>query len=78
MEIHVLDFIMWFVMIGIYWGVLGWLSEGEFTEELGGLVGCLGIIIITIIYIVLFVFMGWNWSDIFHGANPQDWIHFKL
>ena len=78
MEIHILDFVMWFVIICVYWYVLGWLSEGEFTEELGGLIGCFGIVIITIIYVVLFVFMEWNWSDIFRGANLQDWINFKL
>jgi len=78
MTIHILDFLMWFVVIGVYWYLLDKISNGELTNELGGLVGLLGVIIITIVYIILFGFMGWDWINIFRGVNPIDWLDLKL
>jgi hypothetical protein len=69
---------MWFVVIGVYWYLLDKISNGELTNELGGLVGLLGVIIITIVYIILFGFMDWDWINIFRGVNPIDWLDLKL
>jgi hypothetical protein len=74
---HILDFVMYFVTMGIIWFVLDKLFGGEFTNELGGLVGLLVLFIATIIYIALFVFGGVDWIDIFHGkynVNITDWF----
>jgi hypothetical protein len=78
MTIHILDFLMWFVVVGVFWFLLDKLGGGEYTEELGGLAGMMAVIVITIIYIVLFGFMGWDWINIFRGVNPIDWLDLKL
>ena len=78
MTIHILDWVMWLVIVIVFWFLLDKLGGGEYTEELGGLAGMTAVIVITIIHIVLFGFMGWDWINIFHGMNPQDWIHFNL
>jgi hypothetical protein len=78
MTIHILDIVMYFVVIGVFWFLLDWLSDGEYTNELGGLVGLFLSIIITIIYVILFAFCGWDWAEIFRGTNPSEWFHFKL
>lgn len=78
MTIHILDFLMWFVVLVVYWYLLDKLSNGEYTNELGGLVGLLGSAVITIIYIILFGIMDWDWINIFRGVNPIDWLDLKL
>jgi hypothetical protein len=78
MTIHILDILMYFVVIVVYWFLLDKLSAGEYTNELGGLVGLLGSAVITIIYIILFGIMGWDWINIFRGVNPMDWLDLKL
>ena len=78
MTIHILDWVMWLVIVIVFWFLLDKLSDGKYTQELGSLAGMLGVIVITIIHIVLFGFMGWDWINILKGANPQDWIHFNL
>ena len=75
---HILDFLMWFVVVGVFWFLLDKLGGGEYTEELGGLSGVMAVIVITIIYIVLFGFMGWDWINIFRGVNTIDWLDLKL
>lgn len=61
MNIHFLDFVMYLVFLLIILFLLG----KEYTEELGGLVGFFVIIIYTIIYIVFFMILDFNWIDIF-------------
>jgi hypothetical protein len=72
MTIHILDILMYFVVIMVYWFLLDKLSDGEYTNELGGLVGLLGSAVITIIYIILFGIMDWDWINIFKGINPTN------
>ena len=69
---------MYFVVLVVYWFLLDKLSNGEYTNELGGLVGLLGSAVITIIYIILFGIMDWDWINIFRGVNPIDWLDLKL
>jgi hypothetical protein len=78
MTIHILDILMYFVVLVVYWFLLDKLSNGEYTNELGGLVGLLGSAVITIIYIILFGIMDWDWINIFRGVNPIDWLDLKL
>lgn len=73
--LHVLDFLMYFVTMGVIWFLLHIFSGGELTQELGGLVGVLIIFVATIIYVALFVFGGLNWMDIFHGKYNIDISH---
>lgn len=77
MTLHLLDFVMYFVVVGIYWFILDKVSNGELTNELGGLVGMIGALVITIIYVILFAFMGWDWSDIFSGTYPESWLKLR-
>lgn len=75
--LHFLDFIMYFVTMGVIWGLLELIGQGEFTNELGGLIGMLVIFIATIVYVSVFVFSGVDWIDIFHGkynVNFLDWF----
>jgi hypothetical protein len=77
MTIHILDVVMYFVVIVVYWNLLDKMSDGEYTNELGGLVGLLGTGVVTIIYIVLFGVMDWDWINIFGGINPIEWLKLK-
>ena len=69
---------MFCAIVGVHWFLLDKISESEYTEELGGLVGCFGIIIIAIIHVALFGVMGWNWVDIFHAQQNLSWLHISL
>lgn len=77
MDIHVLDIIMYFVVMIVSWFLIDKLSNEEFTNELGALVGLIIQLIVTIIYIVLFAVIDWNWIDIFNGISPIDWLNFN-
>ena len=77
MELHLLDLMMYIVLTIVLWYALDLFSAGELTEGLEGVVGIFIMIIFTIIYIVMFVFCDWNWSDIFAG-HYESWIKFKL
>lgn len=77
MTLHFLDLVMYIVLVFVIWWILDIISNGEFTHELGGLIGMMVIIVFTIIYVIMFVFCDWNWSDIFTG-NYESWIKFKL
>ena len=77
MTLHILDFIMYIVLVIAIWKILEVVSGGELTEELGGLVGLFITIVFTIIYIIMFVFCGWDWTDIFSG-NYESWLKLKL
>jgi hypothetical protein len=60
---------MYFVTVIILWWLIHIFSGGEFTEEMGCLVGLFIEIIYTIIYIILFVWpVDYNWIDIFHNG----------
>ena len=66
---HVLDLIMYFVLAGVIWWIMDLIWGGEITEELGGLVGVLVIVVYTIWYLIHFVFGDLNWIDIFNGTK---------
>ena len=51
---HILDFLMYFPIMGFIWWLIGKLSNGELTNELGALIGIIIILICTIIYVILF------------------------
>lgn len=68
---HLLDLLMYFVCVALFWNTLAWISDGELTEEIGGLIGIFLVIILTIVYIWLFAWgpNDWNWIDIFNGTK---------
>lgn len=62
---HILDLIMYFVLAALLWYAIDKFSDGEFTEELGALMGLIIEIVFGIVYVVLFcVYPDWNWIDI--------------
>jgi hypothetical protein len=59
---HLLDLFMYFICFVIISKILG----EEHTNEIGGIViGFPIMIIFTVAYIYLFVYIDYNWSDIF-------------
>lgn len=71
---HILDFIMYIVLAIALWYILDLISDSEYTEEMGCLIGGGIELIFTIIYIVLFCFSpDLNWSDIFQNLFHADW-----
>jgi len=78
MELHILDIIMYFVILILFWYLLDKVSNGESTQGFGGFVGLFWLLIITIIYIILFGVIDWNWIDIFRGINLPDLPDLKL
>lgn len=64
MEIHILDIIFWFVGAGLIWKILEVTTDGESTEELGGLIGLLIILVYTIVYVIIFGFCGYDIANI--------------
>ena len=64
---HILDLIMYFVTAGLLWFIMDIIGGGDFTQELGGVIGATIMVIYTIVYIVLFVIGSYNWIDIFHS-----------
>jgi hypothetical protein len=77
MDIHILDWVMYFVIIFLYYGLISLLG-GDYEEGLGGIFFIVGgTIVITIIYLIIFWGMGVDWSEIFAG-NYESWLKFKL
>lgn len=64
---HLLDLIMYFFIGGLLWRFVDYLSDGEWTNELGTLIGLSIFIVYSIVYIVLFAF----WPDL-------NWVDFTL
>lgn len=60
MEINILDFVAYIVLILIYIILL----PDDFIEEINGSIGLAGAVIITIIWIILFVIIDYNVIDI--------------
>jgi hypothetical protein len=61
---HILDFIMYFILLVILWRVMAVISGNQLTSELGGCLGSIIVLIYTIVYIILFAFYpDWNWVD---------------
>lgn len=72
---HLLDLIMWFVIMGIIWFLLDKIFSGELTEEMGGCIGMVILLIFTIIYCIIFVYpYNVNWVDIFNGEYNFDCV----
>jgi hypothetical protein len=71
---HLLDFILFFPIMGIIWFLLDKFSNGELTNELGGCVGTLVMLLCAAIYIVLFTWIpDLNWVDIFKETPTIIW-----
>jgi len=69
-NMHVLDLIMYVVLVILLWQFLRWSGRGEFTEELGSLIGLAIIFVFTIIYVIIFCFYpNLNWADML----PKIW-----
>jgi len=66
---HILDLIMYIILIPIIWKLIEVMSDGEFTQELGVIAGALIMAVFTIIYVILFWFCDYNWIDIFHNIK---------
>jgi len=61
---HVLDLLIWVLSLPLIWPIIGKLSQGNFTEELGGLIGISIVLVYTIIYLIIFSVFDNNWSDL--------------
>lgn len=68
---HFLDLIMYVVIAFLLWQFLRIISRGQFTEELGAIIGLLIMFLFTSIYVTIFVFYGANWID-FHWTLKMD------
>jgi uncharacterized RDD family membrane protein YckC len=66
---HILDLIMYFVTAGLLWFIIDIIGGGDYTKELGSVIGATIMVIYTIVYIVLFVIGSYNWIDIFHSIK---------
>ena len=66
---HILDLIMYFVTARLAWFIIDKMSNGEYTSEFGAVFGYGVMVIYTIIYIIMFVFVDYNWIDIFHSIS---------
>ena len=66
---HILDLIMYIILIPIIWKLIEVMTDGEFTQELGAIGGFLIMVVFTIIYVILFWFCDFNWIDIFHSIK---------
>jgi hypothetical protein len=60
---------MYFVTAGLLWFIMDKMSNGELTHELGGVFGYGVMAIYTIVYIIMFVLVDYNWIDIFHSIS---------
>ena len=67
MSIHLVDLIMYFILLVLLWHLIDKLSNSEYTEELGVLIGLVIVLIYTAIYIVIFAYFDNNWVDLFSG-----------
>ena len=66
---HTLDLIMYLALVPIIWKLIEIMSDGEFTQELGAIAGALIMAVFTIIYLILFYWVDYNWIDIFHSIR---------
>ena len=57
--IHILDWIIYVPYILMVYKLIEALSDGEFTEELGVLVGVMILIVATVLYCVTFWYYDW-------------------
>lgn len=61
---HILDLIMFFVLAYILWWIMDQISFGEFTNEMGSIIGIGVELIFAVGYIIVFVVFDNNWVDI--------------
>ena len=73
---HILDLIMYLPYFFLVWYVTDKMSDGEFTQDLGCLIGVFIQLIFLIVYIVIFAVYDNDWIDIFKGISLPD-ITFK-
>lgn len=64
MDIHVLDWIMYFVVMSIIWKIF--IPE-DYKHEIGLLAGLPIMFLVTISYCIIFWF--YNWIDIFNAIS---------
>jgi hypothetical protein len=60
MEIHILDWLLYFVFLYIIYRILG----EQYTDGIGALVGFIVLLIYTMSYCIIFYFI--DWVDIFN------------
>lgn len=65
--IHILDWIMYFVLFALIWKFMEWIGDGGLTEEIGGMFGSMIMILFTILYCITFYYYDW--------VNISEWIH---
>lgn len=77
MDFHLLDLIIFILLVFVIWYKI---FPNNFTEELGALIGIFIMFVFTIIYIILFGFYpNWNWYDIFKSFGESiENINIKL
>lgn len=75
MQVHFLDWIMWLFLCILLWKILEAVTDGEWTEDLGGILGVIVILVFTIVHIFLFGVLDWNWIDIFRSIGGRRELH---
>jgi hypothetical protein len=65
MNLHIADFIGWVILTSIYWSIL----PEDFKEELGEIIGLIGWLILTVLWIVFFVIIDYNLIDLIKQIN---------
>jgi|LakMenEpi03Aug12_release.lakeMendotaPanAssembly.Ray.scaffolds.fasta_scaffold184329_3 hypothetical protein len=66
---HILDLIMYFVTVGLLWFITDKITIGDLEKEIRVKVCQIVIFVYTIVYILMFVFVDYNWIDIFHSIK---------
>jgi hypothetical protein len=68
---------MWVVIMVLIWKFMEWVFDGELTDGIGGLMGIIILLIVTIAYVVIFWGDDYNWIDIFksmaNSTTKIDW-----
>ena len=71
MTIHILDLIVWFISLFVIWGLMAWVFDGEFTEELGAAGGVMVLFLYSLIYLIIFGILDYdiiNVSELFNDS----------
>jgi hypothetical protein len=66
---HILDLILYIILAILLWWTIDKLSYGEWTNELGTLIGLFVEFIFLVVYIIVFGVFDNNWVDIFSSLK---------
>ena len=69
---HTLDFIMYLLLSGGIYRFMDWVSDGDWTRDIGAMAWILFQCIFTIVYLVVFVWIDLNWIDLFRWLMAQQ------